>query len=306
MQWQATALVAPQGNHDFHCGAKHLTLWPSFRQDIAEGTMMGGACTSVTSDGRGADPPSLTSPSDHLAVLGRIRGPHDLQGLSRDELTRLADAIRAFLIEKVSVSGGHLGPNLGVVELTIALHRVFESPRDALIFDTGHQAYPHKLLTGRQDGFDHLRASGGLSGYPSRAESEHDWVESSHASAALSYAGGLAKAFELTGSKDRRVVAIVGDGALTGGMCWEAMNNIAAGKSRRVIVVVNDNGRSYAPTIGGLAERLTSLRTRSMQRDRAHAASRPVRPRPAPPRGDRIRRRWDVPPIRYCTRQRKD
>ena len=195
--------------------------------------MMGGASTSVASDGLSADRPSLTSPSDHLAVLGRIRGPHDLQGLSRDELTRLADAIRAFLIEKVSVSGGHLGPNLGVVELTIALHRVFESPRDALIFDTGHQAYPHKLLTGRQDDFDHLRASGGLSGYPSRAESEHDWVESSHASAALSYADGLAKAFELTGSKDRRVVAIVGDGALTGGMCWEAMNNIAAGKSRR-------------------------------------------------------------------------
>ncbi len=225
--------------------------------------MMAGASTSVASDGLSADRPSLTSPSDHhLAILGRIRGPRDLQGLSRDELTRLADAIRAFLIEKVSVSGGHLGPNLGVVELTIALHLVFESPRDALIFDTGHQTYPHKLLTGRQDDFDHLRASGGLSGYPSRAESEHDWVESSHASAALSYADGLAKAFELTGSKDRRVVAIVGDGALTGGMCWEAMNNIAAGKSRRVIVVVNDNGRSYAPTIGGLAERLTSLRTR--------------------------------------------
>jgi len=209
--------------------------------------MMGGASTSVASD---------------LAVLRRIRDPRDLQGLTRDELTGLADAIRAFLIEKVSASGGHLGPNLGVVELTIALHRVFESPCDALIFDTGHQAYPHKILTGRQDGFDHLRASGGLSGYPSRAESEHDWVESSHASAALSYADGLAKAFELAGSTDRHVVAIVGDGALTGGMCWEAMNNIAAGKSRRVIVVVNDNGRSYAPTIGGLAERLTSLRTR--------------------------------------------
>ena len=160
------------------------------------------------------------------------------------------------------MSGGHLGPNLGVVELTIALHRVFDSPRDALIFDTGHQAYPHKILTGRQDDFDHLRAYGGLSGYPSRAESEHDWVESSHASAALSYADGLAKAFELAGGQDRRVVAIVGDGALTGGMCWEALNNIAAGKSRRVIVVVNDNGRSYAPTIGGLADRLTSLRMR--------------------------------------------
>ena len=225
--------------------------------------MMGGASTSVASDSRrSADPLSLASPSDHLAILGRIRCPHDLQGLSRDELTRLADAMRAFLIEKVSVSGGHLGPNLGVVELTIALHRVFESPRDAFIFDTGHQAYPHKLLTGRQEDFDHLRASGGLSGYPSRAESEHDWVESSHASAALSYADGLAKAFELTGSEDRRVVAIVGDGALTGGMCWEAMNNIAAGRSRPVIVVVNDNGRSYAPTVGGIADLLTSLRAR--------------------------------------------
>jgi 1-deoxy-D-xylulose-5-phosphate synthase len=222
--------------------------------------MMVEASISVASDVLTVDRPSLTGPSDHFAVLGQIQGPRDLQGLSRDELTRLAAAIRAFLIEKVSVSGGHLGPNLGVVELTIALHRVFESPRDALIFDTGHQAYPHKLLTGRQDDFDHLRASGGLSGYPSRAESEHDWVESSHASAALSYADGLAKAFELTGSTDRHVVAIVGDGALTGGMCWEAMNNIAVGKTRRVIVVVNDNGRSYAPTIGGLAERLTSLR----------------------------------------------
>ena len=195
-------------------------------------------------------------------VLGRIREPRDLQGLSRDELTDLAASIRAFLVEKVSVSGGHLGPNLGVVELTIALHRVFDSPHDALIFDTGHQAYPHKILTGRQDDFDHLRASGGLSGYPSRAESEHDWVESSHASAALSYADGLAKAFELAGSHDRSVVAIVGDGALTGGMCWEALNNIAAGKSRHVVVVVNDNGRSYAPTIGGLADRLASLRMR--------------------------------------------
>ena len=195
-------------------------------------------------------------------VLGLVRGPRSLDGLSRDELTKLAAAIRAFLVEKVSVRGGHLGPNLGAVELTIALHRVFDSPRDALIFDTGHQAYAHKLLTGRQEDFDHLRASGGLSGYPSRAESEHDWVESSHASAALSYADGLAKAFELAGSQDRRVVAIVGDGALTGGMCWEAINNIAAGKSRNVIVVVNDNGRSYAPTIGGLAERLSSLRMR--------------------------------------------
>ena len=196
-------------------------------------------------------------------VLGRIRSPRDLDPLSPEQLDALAAETRAFLIEKVSASGGHLGPNLGVVELTIAIHRVFDSPRDALIFDTGHQAYVHKILTGRQDGFDRLRASGGLSGYPSRVESEHDWVESSHASAGLSYADGLAKAFELAGTQDRRVVAIVGDGTLTGGMCWEALNNIAAGKGRSVIVVVNDNGRSYAPTIGGLADRLTSLRVRA-------------------------------------------
>src|SRR6478672_2560549 len=206
-------------------------------------------------------------------VLGLVRGPRSLDGLSRDELTKLAAAIRAFLVEKVSVTGGHLGPNLGAVELTIALHRVFDSPRDALIFDTGHQAYAHKLLTGRQEDFDHLRASGGLSGYPSRAESEHDWVESSHASAALSYADGLAKAFELAGRHDRCVVAIVGDGALTGGMCWEALNNIAAGKSRSVVVVINDNGRSYAPTIGGVADHLASLR---------HAADAGSKEAPAP------------------------
>lgn len=193
-------------------------------------------------------------------LIGRIRAPHDLRGLSSDELRILAEEIREFLIGKVSGSGGHLGPNLGVVELTIALHRVFDSPRDALLFDTGHQAYPHKILTGRHHGFDRLRAAGGLSGYPSRGESEHDWVESSHASAALSYADGLAKAFELAGARDRRVVAIVGDGALTGGMCWEALNNIAAGKSRSVVVVINDNGRSYAPTIGGFADHLASLR----------------------------------------------
>ena len=194
-------------------------------------------------------------------ILTRIQGPRDLDSLTRYELVRLAGEIRAFLIQKVAVTGGHLGPNLGVVELTIALHRVFDSPRDALIFDTGHQGYPHKILTGRQYDFDRLRTVGGLSGYPSRAESDHDWIESSHASAALSYADGLAKAFELTGARDRRVVAIVGDGALTGGMCWEAMNNIAAGWTRPVVVVVNDNGRSYAPTIGGLADRLTRLRT---------------------------------------------
>lgn len=194
--------------------------------------------------------------------LSQIHSPRDLDGLSTTQLVALAAEMRTFLVAKVSASGGHLGPNLGVIELTIALHRVFESPRDALIFDTGHQAYPHKLLTGRQDGFDRLRERGGLSGYPSRTESCHDWVESSHASAALSYADGLAKAFELSGRPDRRVVAIVGDGALTGGMCWEALNNIAAAKNRSVVVVVNDNGRSYSPTIGGLAERMSQLRLR--------------------------------------------
>ena len=194
-------------------------------------------------------------------ILTRIQGPRDLDSLTRYELVRLAGEIRAFLIQKVAVTGGHLGPNLGVVELTIALHRVFHSPRDALLFDTGHQCYPHKILTGRQYAFDRLRTVGGLSGYPSRAESDHDWIESSHASAALSYADGLAKAFELTGARDRRVVAVVGDGALTGGMCWEALNNIAAGWTRPVVVVVNDNGRSYAPTVGGLADRLARLRT---------------------------------------------
>ena len=164
-----------------------------------------------------------------------------------------------FLIHKVAATGGHLGPNLGVVELTLALHRVFDSPHDPIIFDTGHQAYVHKMLTGRCHEFDTLRKKDGLSGYPSRDESEHDWVESSHASSALSYADGLAKAFELTGHRNRHVVAVVGDGALTGGMCWEALNNIAAAR-RPVVIVVNDNGRSYAPTIGGFADHLAALR----------------------------------------------
>ena len=192
-------------------------------------------------------------------MLQQIRGPADLQRLSRQQLTELADEIRQFLIHKVCATGGHLGPNLGVVELTLALHRVFDSPHDPIIFDTGHQAYVHKMLTGRCHDFDTLRKKGGLSGYPSRAESDHDWVESSHASSALSYADGLAKAFELTGHRNRHVVAVVGDGALTGGMCWEALNNIAAA-GRPIVIVVNDNGRSYAPTIGGFAERLAALR----------------------------------------------
>ncbi len=194
------------------------------------------------------------------SVLHRVTGPADLRGLSGDELTVLAAEIRDFLVAKVSRTGGHLGPNLGVVELTIALHRVFDSPSEPIVFDTGHQAYVHKILTGRQDGFDTLRQTGGLSGYPSRAESVHDVVESSHASAALSWADGLAKGFALRGER-RPVVAVVGDGALTGGMCWEALNNIAAA-DRPVVVVVNDNGRSYAPTAGGLAEHLAGLRMR--------------------------------------------
>ena len=192
-------------------------------------------------------------------MLEQVRGPADLQHLSQVDLTELAVEIRQFLIHKVAATGGHLGPNLGVVELTLALHRVFDSPHDPIIFDTGHQAYVHKMLTGRAADFDTLRMRGGLSGYPSRAESDHDWVESSHASAALSYADGMAKAFELTGQRNRHVVAVVGDGALTGGMCWEALNNIAAAK-RPVVIVVNDNGRSYAPTIGGFADHLAGLR----------------------------------------------
>lgn len=192
-------------------------------------------------------------------MLEQIRGPADLQRLSQSQLAELADEIRSFLIHKVAATGGHLGPNLGVVELTLALHRVFDSPHDPIIFDTGHQAYVHKILTGRAQDFDNLRKKGGLSGYPSRAESEHDWVESSHASTALSYADGLAKAFELNGHRNRHVVAVVGDGALTGGMCWEALNNIATSR-RPVVIVVNDNGRSYAPTIGGFADHLAALR----------------------------------------------
>ena len=192
-------------------------------------------------------------------MLEQIRGPADLQHLTQSQLSDLADEIRQFLIHKVAATGGHLGPNLGVVELTLALHRVFDSPHDPIIFDTGHQAYVHKMLTGRCQEFETLRKKDGLSGYPSRAESDHDWVESSHASSALSYADGLAKAFELTGHRNRHVVAVVGDGALTGGMCWEALNNIAAAR-RPVVIVVNDNGRSYAPTIGGFADHLAALR----------------------------------------------
>ncbi len=193
-------------------------------------------------------------------LLDTIHGPDDLKALDPSRLPALAQEIREFLIAAVARTGGHLGPNLGVVELTIALHRVFDSPHDVLLWDTGHQAYVHKLLTGRAADFDRLRQAGGLSGYPSRAESDHDHIENSHASTALSYADGYAKAFALRGETDRSVVAVVGDGALTGGMCWEAINNIAAAPDRPVVIVVNDNGRSYAPTVGGLAQHLNALR----------------------------------------------
>jgi 1-deoxy-D-xylulose-5-phosphate synthase len=192
-------------------------------------------------------------------VLEDVHGPEDLRGLSHEQLTALAAEIRQTLVQSVSKTGGHLGPNLGVVELTIAMHRVFDSPRDPIVFDTGHQAYVHKLLTGRQD-FSSLRSRGGVSGYPSRAESEHDIVENSHASTALSWAAGIAKAHSLRGESDRTTVAVIGDGALTGGMAWEALNSIAD-CSDRVVVIVNDNGRSYAPTTGGLARRLDGIRT---------------------------------------------
>ena len=198
------------------------------------------------------------TPPAPAGLLGGIASPRDLKHLTPEQLTLLAAEIRDFLVAKVSRTGGHLGPNLGVVETTLALHRVFDSPRDRILFDTGHQAYVHKMVTGRQEGFDRLRQRGGLSGYPSQAESEHDLIENSHASTALSYADGLSKAFSLRG-EDRHVVAVVGDGALTGGMCWEALNNIASAKNR-LVIVVNDNGRSYAPTIGGLADHLSTLR----------------------------------------------
>jgi 1-deoxy-D-xylulose-5-phosphate synthase len=195
-----------------------------------------------------------------MGLIEEIDGPRDLRRLDNDQLTALAAEIRDFLVATTARHGGHLGPNLGVVELTLAVHRVFDSPVDKIVFDTGHQAYVHKIVTGRAGRFDTLRQAGGLSGYPSRAESEHDVVENSHASTALSYADGLAKAYALRG-EERHVVAVVGDGALTGGMAWEALNNIAAAKGSRLVIVVNDNGRSYTPTVGGLAEHLASLRT---------------------------------------------
>ena len=201
-----------------------------------------------------------------MPILPSITGPRDLDRLSGEELVELAAEVRAFLVENVARTGGHLGPNLGVVELTIALHRVFSSPDDPIIFDTGHQSYVHKLLTGRQD-FSNLRSRGGLAGYPQRSESVHDVVESSHASSSLSWADGISRALTATGRADRHVVAVVGDGALTGGMTWEALNNISDDNERNLVIVVNDNGRSYAPTIGGMSRYLNRVRTAGVYRE---------------------------------------
>ena len=200
-----------------------------------------------------------------MAILDSINGPKDLKGLTHPQLLELAKEIREFLISKVAKTGGHLGPNLGVVETTIAIHKVFDSPNDSIVFDTGHQSYVHKILTGRKD-FDTLRQKDGLAGYPQRSESEHDIVESSHASSSLSWADGIAKAYKLTEQNDRYVIAVVGDGALTGGMTWEALNNITDDNDRKLVIVVNDNGRSYAPTIGGLARYLNGIRTEKFYR----------------------------------------
>jgi len=193
-------------------------------------------------------------------VIESIKSPADIKGLSQEELISLAQEIRTFLIEKVSKSGGHLGPNLGVVELTMAIHRIFDSPRDVILFDTGHQSYVHKIVTGRAGEFDRLRQRGGIAGYPNRSESEHDVIENSHASTALSWGDGISRGFSITGQSDRSVVVVVGDGALTGGMSWEALNNIASAKDRNLVLVVNDNERSYSPTVGGVATYLSTLR----------------------------------------------
>lgn len=200
-----------------------------------------------------------------MSILQRISGPGDLKGLTGAELKELAQEIRDYLVSSVSKTGGHLGPNLGVVEISMAMHRVFDSPKDSFIFDTGHQSYVHKLLTGRKD-FSNLRQKNGIAGYPQRAESEHDIVESSHASSSLSWADGIAKAYQITGQEDRYVVAVIGDGALTGGMAWEALNNISDDNDRKLVIIVNDNGRSYSPTIGGFARNLNNIRTEQTYR----------------------------------------
>ena len=200
-------------------------------------------------------------------MLESIKSPQDLHGLSYEQLEELSSEIRQFLITKVSKTGGHLGPNLGVVELTLAIHRTFNSPKDVVLFDTGHQSYVHKMITGRAEQFDGLRQRGGIAGYPNRRESEHDVIENSHASTALSWADGISLGFSLTNQRDRHVVVVVGDGALTGGMSWEALNNIATSNDRNLTIVVNDNERSYSPTIGGLATYLATLRvTRGYER----------------------------------------
>ncbi len=209
-----------------------------------------------------------------MTILDGVNGPEDLKSLSQAELIELASDIRAYLISSVAKTGGHLGPNLGMVETTIAMHRVFESPKDSFIFDTGHQSYVHKLLTGRKD-FTALRQKNGIAGYPQRAESVHDIVESSHASSSLSWADGIAKAYKITGQDERFVVAVIGDGALTGGMAWEALNNISHDNNRRLVIIVNDNGRSYAPTIGGLARTLNGIRTQQSYR-KLYSLSRDV------------------------------
>jgi 1-deoxy-D-xylulose-5-phosphate synthase len=209
-----------------------------------------------------------------MSILDRINGPEDLKALRDAEVVELAQDIRDFLISKVAKTGGHLGPNLGVVETTIAIHRVFDSPTDSVIFDTGHQSYVHKLLTGRKN-FDNLRSKDGLAGYPQRSESVHDIVESSHASSSISWGDGIAKAYRLTEQNDRYVIVVVGDGALTGGMTWEALNNISDDNDRKLVIVVNDNGRSYAPTIGGLARYLNGIRTERIYR-RLYRLSRKV------------------------------
>ena len=209
-----------------------------------------------------------------MSILDRVDGPEDLKGLKDIEVIELASDIREFLISKVAKTGGHLGPNLGVVETTLAIHRVFDSPKDSIIFDTGHQSYVHKLLTGRKN-FDNLRSREGLAGYPQRSESVHDIVESSHASSSISWGDGIAKAYRLTKQDDRYVIVVVGDGALTGGMTWEALNNISDDNDRKLVIVVNDNGRSYAPTIGGLARYLNGIRTERIYR-RLYRLSRKV------------------------------
>jgi 1-deoxy-D-xylulose-5-phosphate synthase len=197
-----------------------------------------------------------------MSELGKIQSPEDLQALDTDQLNGLCQEIRDHLVTSVSKTGGHLGPNLGVVEITVALHRVFDSPNDSIIFDTGHQSYVHKLLTGRKD-LSTLRQKDGMAGYPQRSESVHDIVESSHASSSLSWADGISRAYKATGQLDRHVVAVIGDGALTGGMSWEALNNITDDNDRNLVIVVNDNGRSYAPTMGGMARRFEAIRSKS-------------------------------------------